>query len=286
LVRDAIEVALGEDINGVPIYVSDGRWQTWRRIAERHKRSIESVILPQGVMETLVEDITQFRGNREFYLRAGIPYRRGYLLHGAPGTGKSSAVLSLASHFDASIYIINLNAETIDDSSLVTMLAQVPSGNVVLLEDVDAIFVDRKPDDRKQGRVTFSGLLNALDGVVATEGRLLFMTTNHIDRLDDALIRPGRVDCRIKLGEATEEQIVRYILHLYPKHGEEFARAYANEIGDANVTMAEVQEHLLRYKQDADSALASIGELTESRVSMPESISLQDSHAVVNSSDR
>jgi len=75
------------------------------------------------------------------------------------------------------------------------------------MEDVDAIFIERSK--KEESGVTFSGLLNAIDGIGAQEGRLLFMTTNHIDRLDPALIRPGRCDIKIELKKATRGMISR-----------------------------------------------------------------------------
>ena len=86
------------------------------------------------------------------------------------------------------------------DDRLMHRLADAPENSIVLLEDADAAFVSRdtetETDSAFQGanRLTFSGLLNAIDGVTSTEGRIVFMTTNYIDRLDPALIRPGRVD--------------------------------------------------------------------------------------------
>ena len=63
--------------------------------------------------------------------------------------------------------------------------------------------------------MTFSGLLNALDGVASSEARIIFMTTNHFSRLDPALIRPGRVDVREFLGDAVGEQAQRLCSKFY-----------------------------------------------------------------------
>ena len=87
----------------------------------------------------------------------------------------------------------------------------------MLLEDVDAVFTGRATTDSRQGTgVTFSGLLNAVDGVASQEGRLLFLTTNHIERLDPALIRPGRCDVHVKFDYATHDQIQRMFTAFFP----------------------------------------------------------------------
>ncbi|RAL65108.1 hypothetical protein DID88_001214 [Monilinia fructigena] len=95
------------------------------------------------------------------------------------------------------------------DDRLAHFLTKLPPRTLVLLEDADAAFVNRKQvesDGYSGATVTFSGLLNALDGVAAGEERIAFLTTNHIDRLDAALIRPGRVDMIERIGEATRYQ--------------------------------------------------------------------------------
>jgi chaperone BCS1 len=136
------------------------------------------------------------------------------LLYGLPGTGKSSFISALAGHFGYSICILSLSERTLDDDRLNYLLNNAPPNCFLLLEDVDAAFVSRDLFDNAQHRayegmtrVTFSGLLNAIDGVTSTEERILFMTTNHIDRLDSALIRPGRVDVKQYFGNCNKEML-------------------------------------------------------------------------------
>ena len=112
-----------------------------------------------------------------WYIDRGIPYRRGYLLHGPPGCGKSSFVAALAGELGYDICILNLSDAGLTDDRLSHALSTTPPQSLVLLEDVDAAFVQRDAKDRRASHVTFSGLLNALDGVAAGEERILFMTT-------------------------------------------------------------------------------------------------------------
>ena len=183
----------------------------WEKFGNpRRKRPLESVILDQGVKERIIADVEDFIHSSKWYYDRGIPYRRGYLLHGPPGTGKSSFIQALAGHLDYDIAILNLSERGITDDKLNHLLTVIPQRTIVLLEDVDAAFANRRQADSDGytgANVTFSGLLNALDGVASAEERILFLTTNHVERLDDALVRPGRVDMTIRLGDASQYQV-------------------------------------------------------------------------------
>lgn len=186
------------------------RMSEWERFGEpRRKRPIESVVLDKGLQEKIVSDIKDFLRSGNWYLDRGVPYRRGYLLHGPPGSGKSSFIQALAGKLEYNIAMVNLSERGMTDDRLTYLLTKIPRRTLVLLEDADAAFANRRKQDADgyQGNtVTFSGLLNALDGIVSAEERLMFLTTNHIDRLDDALVRPGRVDMIVRIGEATRWQ--------------------------------------------------------------------------------
>ncbi|PVH68428.1 P-loop containing nucleoside triphosphate hydrolase protein, partial [Cadophora sp. DSE1049] len=137
---------------------------------------------------------------------------KGESLYGPPGTGKSSLTCAIAGTCDLDIYILNISS--LDDSSLGKLFSELPANCVVLVEDIDAVnatqsrqrgTVETGQDEtgskgKSQGRVSLSALLNVLDGVGSQEGRVLIMTTNHAERLDTALIRPGRVDMKLALG--------------------------------------------------------------------------------------
>lgn len=183
----------------------------WEKFGEpRRKRPLDSVILEKGVKERIVSDIQDFIASADWYQDRGIPYRRGYLLYGPPGTGKSSFIQALAGHLDYDIAMINLSERGLTDDRLNHLLLNLPKRTLALLEDVDAAFANRRQTDTdgySGANVTFSGLLNALDGVASAEERILFLTTNHVERLDEALVRPGRVDMTVKIGQATAYQV-------------------------------------------------------------------------------
>jgi chaperone BCS1 len=210
LFKEAHDMAARSQEGKTVIY--HARVAQWERFGQpRRKRPLASVILDAGVKERIVADVRDFLASAQWYYDRGIPYRRGYLLYGPPGTGKSSFIQALAGELDYDIAILNLSERGLTDDRLNHLLTIIPARTLVLLEDVDAAFANRRrqtdADGYQGANVTFSGLLNALDGVASSEERIVFLTTNHVERLDEALVRPGRVDMTVRLDEATRYQV-------------------------------------------------------------------------------
>jgi mitochondrial chaperone BCS1 len=198
------------------LYTFDDGWDLVEGYAPR---MLDSVILQPGEKEHLVQDIEKFRKSKRRYQHLGIPYHRGYLFYGPPGTGKTSVVSALAAHFGLSIYLINL--ANFNDRSLMKAVKEVASNSVLLFEDIDCMKAgnarvasnssashgvletgavqthNEKEIVADRNGVTLSGLLNALDGFYAPTNVLFMMTTNRIETLDEALLRPGRIDYRM-----------------------------------------------------------------------------------------
>ena len=238
----------------------------------KRKRPIDSVVLEEGVKERIVDDIQGFLSAREWYLDRGIPYRRGYLLYGPPGTGKSSFIQALAGELDYNIAILNVSERGLTDDKLNHLLTKVPQRTIVLLEDADAAFMNRRQVDEdgySGATVTFSGLLNALDGVASAEERIIFLTTNHIERLDEALVRPGRIDMTVKLGDATAYQIEHLWDRFYAEidktgDGKKQFIKRAKELGlVGNVSTAALQGLFLYNKGDPGGAIVMADELVK-----------------------
>ncbi|KAJ7709695.1 BCS1 N terminal-domain-containing protein [Mycena rosella] len=193
----------------------------WRPFGKpRRKRPLQSVVLEPGMGEKIEEDIKAFLARRQWYADRGIPYRRGYLLHGPPGSGKTSFIQALAGSLSYDICLLNLSERGLADDKLNHLLSNAPERSFVLIEDVDAAFNKRVQTsaDGYQSSVTFSGFLNALDGVASGEERIVFMTTNHVDQLDPALIRPGRVDFSALVDNASPLQ-ARTLFHRFYSGG-------------------------------------------------------------------
>ena len=245
-------------------------YASWSEQLQRLPRPPDSVILRTGLMDDLIADASRFLSSREWYVERGIPYRRGYLLHGPPGTGKSSAVVAIATALGMDIAVLNLNSLTLDDNELADRLAEVPANAVVLIEDIDCAFVARKAGEDKANKLTFSGLLNAIDGVAAGEGRLLFATTNHPERLDAALIRPGRIDRQVDIGLAERDQMRRLFNRFFPDADPELAHRFADSLPERRLSMSAVQSYLIEHAAAAESACAqSAALLSNSAQSFP-----------------
>ena len=238
----------------------------WRELSRpQPARPLESVVLQPGLADRLAADCERFLGAGAWYRLRGIPHRRGVLLHGPPGCGKTSLILALAGHLGLGISVLNLSDPAMTDSVLQARIADLPRNTILLLEDIDAAFVSRDTTSSSssahggQSLVTLTGLLNALDGVVASEARLTFLTTNYLDRLDPALIRPGRVDIKQLIGYCSHLQAEEMFTKFFPESSELEKKTFVRNIFSQNlpqISTAQIQAHLLLYKDDIGSAIS------------------------------
>ncbi|KAH7098573.1 P-loop containing nucleoside triphosphate hydrolase protein [Auriculariales sp. MPI-PUGE-AT-0066] len=228
LLVEARKAHLEESKHRVTVYVQD-KYNNWRPVQSRPKRPLSSVILPDDVKYMVLDDAREFLSSEEWYSERGVPFRRGYLLHGAPGSGKTSLINAIAGELGLDIYVVTLSKKDMDDATLNELISDMPSKAIALMEDIDAAFthdVQRTTSTSSDsnstgagansGGVTLGGLLNAIDGVAAQEGRILFATTNHVERLDPALSRPGRMDLHIEFALASRWQAEKLFTSFYP----------------------------------------------------------------------
>lgn len=198
----------------VPKFWVATSWGDWHARKDVPKRSLDTVCLPGDLTQTIIDDVEQFLGSEDTYKSLGVPWHRGILLHGPPGGGKTSLARGISTHFGMNIYYIPLS-DTGADASLIRLITQINPGSILLLEDIDVLSATHSrgedEDNPNDSPITLSGLLNALDGIATPEGIVTIMTTNKRDKLDEALIRPGRMDLDLFIGPVTVEQTQKIV---------------------------------------------------------------------------
>jgi chaperone BCS1 len=175
------------------------------------------------------------------YNEYGISWKQVYLLYGPPGTGKTSMVLAIASEFNKNIYKISVSG--ISGPALEGLVSAAKDG-IVLLEDVDSLFKKREA----KTAIDFSTLLNLLDGVNTQQGLVVFMSTNHLDELDKALVRDGRVDELIEFGYPTVSNVKQCLARLVPENQHEFDEFI--EKMPENINFPVIQKHIFKMKYE------------------------------------
>jgi mitochondrial chaperone BCS1 len=209
-------------------YSRDYRWVLSHKVVARH---LDTIVLNNGLKERIVKNIQWFLDNRSWFEDRGFPYRLIIVLEGPPGTGKTSLLRALAGYFKRNLCPLNLS--TCTDSSLPELLRTVPRDSFVLMEDFDdclaVVASDWVKSNNVNGftapesilRLSRSAFLQAIDG------QIIFLTTNHIDKIDEAVKRDERVNHRFHIGLLQNEAIHRYIETVFPNFSEHNAFVYA-----------------------------------------------------------
>ncbi|KAI1811396.1 P-loop containing nucleoside triphosphate hydrolase protein [Poronia punctata] len=294
----------------VIIYARDRYGMTWQPKARKPIRRVETVHFDDDVKQALLSDIRKYLdpNTKRLYQSRSMPYRRGYLFFGPPGTGKSSLSCALAGEFGLDLYEVKIPCVS-TDQDLEQMFQEIPPQCIVLLEDVDAIWTDRdsekgEKDAAVRSNCTLSGLLNVLDGVGSAEGRIVIMTTNKPERLDSALVRPGRVDMKVMLGNISRRSAEQMFLRMFTPEvvmglplldekglkGEctspldpgllrELALEFSAKVPEDTFTPSQLQGFFQLYLDSATEAVANISGWVETELSK---LSLDDDISVVS----
>lgn len=179
-------------------------------------------------------------------IKYGQPYVKTYLFYGPPGTGKTSLVKALSHKFNLDIMVFSFQEQMTDDA-LANALGTIKNTCILLLEDIDCAF--QKRDGATKG-ITHSGLYNMLDGVSSTNGLVTIITTNYIEKLDSALIRPGRIDMMIPFDKFTRKQVEK-IFDIYEKaYLPETYEYIHNECKKSSIPPAGLSSFLFRNRKN------------------------------------
>jgi hypothetical protein len=216
----------------------------WNNDYKTLSRSKDSVYVPN--MQSLIDDLQNFYKNGNRYTELEIPYARTYMLHGLPGTGKTSMIYTVASEFKKNLAIIDFSDRELSDRYIRMALYKMPKDTILCLEDIDSLFsADRKSD---KSTITFSGILNILDGVVKNTGLVIFMTTNLLSNLDDTAMR-RRVDYYLKFDSMKKEQTALMFKKFYP--GQDPKR-FLDALGNTVFTPCILQKFFVRHLDASD----------------------------------
>ncbi|KAG5927188.1 hypothetical protein E4U42_002507 [Claviceps africana] len=275
----------------------------WQNVARRPVRSMESVIVDEQVKARVLDDMNKYLLPQaaRWYADRGIPLRRGYGFFGPPGTGKTSFASACAATFGIPIYVLSLHDASLTESRFTRLVNDLPRKSILLLEDIDTAGIRRDgdgtksetKDGEKKQAISLSGLLNAIDGVASQEGRILIMTANKPELLDEALVRPGRVDIQVHFENASASQAAEQFRVMYQGRApqqlvdegnesdaptdkekmtslpdvpemtkeklEALSQQFASQIPDRVFSHAEIQNFLLEHRDDAIAAAEKAG---------------------------
>jgi ABC-type cobalamin/Fe3+-siderophores transport system ATPase subunit len=173
-------------------------YATWERAALLPRRSPQSVVIDPDVKKRVRDGLTSFLESEHEYDEQGLPYKFVAMLHGPPGTGKTSTIFALAGEAGIeNVYVMSFGSTMTDSNFLQLVHSMSTTRSCIVFEDCDTLVVNRKD---KTG-MSFTTMLNVLDGYLRPHGMIAFLTTNHLERFDAAMLREGRMDITVLVPE-------------------------------------------------------------------------------------
>jgi chaperone BCS1 len=281
-------VKIGNDPNKISIYNFNHDGHYWNKETSVLKRDFNTIFIEDDIKDRLFNHLNKFYENEKWYHERGIPYQTGICLYGPAGTGKTSIVKGLASHFNKELCILRSS----EMDRLPYALKCLPSDSFIVIEDIDtsSIVMERNPEESLEdnlyklstkgndgprvveetappagkpsqqkdtgqnksiseySKVLFSDVLNAIDGIISIDKRVIIFTTNHLEKLDKALIRPGRIDLIERIDYISFEQFIRFCCIFYKdtltSDDEEAFKRYS--FLKHHVTVAELQRNFMQ----------------------------------------
>jgi len=242
------------EVSGDKIIKKKWNGYGWNYDSSIPKRMLSSIFLKENAFNKIKDPIAKFidKDTYKDYYKHGIPYKMNIMLFGAPGVGKTSLIHSIASECDANICVLNINSE-LKEESMIEAISQVNEDrkkSILVLEDIDCIFFDRKTNDTLKNHITMNGILNCLDGFNNPEGLIVIMTTNFPDKLDEALMRSGRIDLEVELTHLDKYQAHNMFLSFF--NNEEHFKLMWDNIQKCSVEPSTLMQFLFNNRNEAN----------------------------------
>lgn len=268
--------AMSQEQRQTKLYSNE--WGKWRTVRLRNASTFATVAMDAALREAVVDDLDRFLTRKEYYQQTGRAWKRGYLIHGPPGTGKSSLVAAISNYLHFDVYDLDVGGVR-SNTELRKLLIRMKNRSILLVEDVDCALTTAPRRDAngsegpggsspasKNHKVTLSGLLNMVDGLWSSSGheRILIFTTNHKDRLDQALLRPGRMDMHVYMGYCGFVAFRELAANYHGVHDHPLFPEIEALLREVEVAPAEVAERLLAT-DDADAAVQMAAKLLRDR---------------------
>jgi hypothetical protein len=223
-----------------------GEWYISSKISSKN---IENIFLDDDTKDKIISKLDGFGNSFEWYKKASIFYKMGLLFWGAPGNGKTSLSLSIATYTNRDIYCLDLNSIS-ENSNLRKLFENLSKSAVLLIEDIDGFYIGRNPI-KKDNKISFSTFLNCLDGAFFKEGLITIITTNKIENVDEALKRKGRMDIVVEIKKPTTREINKYITAFY---GLQLNVGYY----EGDLSMCDIQNICIEHPDNPASAMEKI----------------------------
>lgn len=251
-------------ISPIGVYQVDG-YGSWSYQKIVIPREMNTIILAKETKDLIFNNLDEFFNNKSLYTRTGIPYRKGVLLYGQPGTGKSTLIKSLCDKYElTNIYNVDLSKDNNLD-----LISKIPNKSLILMEDVDRYFkpVRNNKDSNEivswESSFNMNKMLNILDGLTSPENCLIVMTANDISVIPKVMLRPGRIDLVVKFDFCTRQQIHDYTKLFYPQCDDATATKLAKTLKGKSVTISMLQRHFMMHQNNVHKAIHSIENIFE-----------------------
>ncbi|KAL6540816.1 hypothetical protein OROMI_024699 [Orobanche minor] len=278
--RKSMDVMLYTNAKGYP----------WESVPFKHPSTFETLAMDPLKKAEIMADLKDFAEGESFYQKTGRAWKRGYLLYGPPGTGKSSMIAAMANYLRYDIYDLEIS-EVNTNSELRKLLMKTRSKSIIVIEDIDcSINLTMRIRNGEGGgtrngidgggcaaadggdggggsTITLSGLLNFTDGLWSCCGseKIFVFTTNHVEKLDPALLRSGRMDMHIHMSycsfPALKILLRNYLGYEECDLEEDLLAEMEAAVEAAEMTPADISEVLIKNRRDKSKAVVELVEV-------------------------